>query len=194
MGAPALIKISSHPRFKKYTLWLMTGDTAPEGGQVSPNRGIYKERSMSKEYASFAKPMVGVAIIDLVMLWYFDWAGWAWVAAAVLAVMVLIGRFKEALEVHRERSGSSPAGAAPAKAADRPPLHHHLLQKSDQVAEFTLIQFRRLLESTSRSIAHDATLEVQGLLLRFDKTTDTGPRPPLGSAVNKPLSIILFRD
>lgn len=64
---------------------------------------------MSKEYPSFAKPMVGVAIIDLVMLWYFDWAGWAWVAAAVLAVMVLMGWLKEALEVHREGSGSSPA-------------------------------------------------------------------------------------
>lgn len=63
---------------------------------------------MSKEYPSFAAPMAGVAIIDLVMLWYFDWAGWAWVAAAVLAVMVLMGWFQEALKVHRERSGTSP--------------------------------------------------------------------------------------
>lgn len=63
---------------------------------------------MSKEYPSFAKPMVGVAIIDLMMLWYFDWAGWAWVAAAVLAVMVLMGCFKEALAVHREGAVQSP--------------------------------------------------------------------------------------
>lgn len=32
----ALLKITNHVRFKKYTLWLMTGDVAPECGQVSP--------------------------------------------------------------------------------------------------------------------------------------------------------------
>lgn len=36
MGYGALTKLTQHPRFKKYTLWLMTGDTAPESGQVSP--------------------------------------------------------------------------------------------------------------------------------------------------------------
>jgi len=36
VGAPPLVKICNHPRFKKYTLWLMTGDTAPECGQISP--------------------------------------------------------------------------------------------------------------------------------------------------------------
>ncbi|HDS1696299.1 MULTISPECIES: WYL domain-containing protein [Pseudomonas] len=66
---------------------------------------------MSKEYPSFAKPMLGVAIIDLMMLWYFDWAGWAWVAAAVLAVMVLMGWFKEALAVHREGEVQSPGSS-----------------------------------------------------------------------------------
>lgn len=32
----ALLKITNHERFKKYTLWLMTGDVAPACGQVSP--------------------------------------------------------------------------------------------------------------------------------------------------------------
>ncbi|RUI81177.1 XRE family transcriptional regulator [Pseudomonas aeruginosa] len=36
MGLAPMLKITNHPRFKKYTLWLMTGDTAPECGQVSP--------------------------------------------------------------------------------------------------------------------------------------------------------------
>ncbi|MFV0925408.1 helix-turn-helix domain-containing protein [Pseudomonas palmensis] len=36
VGAPALLKIANHPRFKKYALWLITGDTAPESGQISP--------------------------------------------------------------------------------------------------------------------------------------------------------------
>ncbi|HBO5292567.1 TPA: helix-turn-helix transcriptional regulator [Pseudomonas aeruginosa] len=36
MGLAPVLKITNHPWFKKYTLWLMTGDTAPECGQVSP--------------------------------------------------------------------------------------------------------------------------------------------------------------
>ena len=32
-----LLKITNHPRFKKYSLWLMTDQTAPEIGQVSPD-------------------------------------------------------------------------------------------------------------------------------------------------------------
>ncbi len=36
MGYGALSKVLQHQRFKKYTLWIMTGDTAPECGQVSP--------------------------------------------------------------------------------------------------------------------------------------------------------------
>lgn len=36
MGYGALSKLLNHPRFKKYTLWLMTGETAQECGQISP--------------------------------------------------------------------------------------------------------------------------------------------------------------
>jgi len=36
VSSVALLKITGHPRFKKYTLWLMTDDTAPDCGQVSP--------------------------------------------------------------------------------------------------------------------------------------------------------------
>ncbi len=35
-----LTKITNHERFKKYTFWLMTGDTLPESGQVSPDFSI----------------------------------------------------------------------------------------------------------------------------------------------------------
>ncbi|MGF2654934.1 helix-turn-helix transcriptional regulator [Serratia marcescens] len=31
-----LMKITKHPRFKKYALWLTTDETAPEVGQISP--------------------------------------------------------------------------------------------------------------------------------------------------------------
>ncbi len=31
-----LLKVTMHPRFKKYALWLVTDETAPECGQISP--------------------------------------------------------------------------------------------------------------------------------------------------------------
>lgn len=34
-----LLKVTGHPRFKKYALWLVTGDTAPACGQISPVLG-----------------------------------------------------------------------------------------------------------------------------------------------------------
>lgn len=36
ISALALLKITTHPTFTKYTLWLMAGQVAPEAGQVSP--------------------------------------------------------------------------------------------------------------------------------------------------------------
>lgn len=36
IGGEVLFKITNHPRFKKYTMWLMTGDTNEYYGQVSP--------------------------------------------------------------------------------------------------------------------------------------------------------------
>jgi len=36
MGLAPFLKISNHPRFKKYALWLATGESAPDCGQVSP--------------------------------------------------------------------------------------------------------------------------------------------------------------
>lgn len=31
-----LLKVTKHPRFKRYALWLVTDETAPECGQISP--------------------------------------------------------------------------------------------------------------------------------------------------------------
>ncbi len=31
-----MVRITNHPLFKKYTLWLMTGDIAPSAGQIEP--------------------------------------------------------------------------------------------------------------------------------------------------------------
>lgn len=40
-GGVTLMKITSHSRFKKYALWLMTGDIAPESGQIAPALAHY---------------------------------------------------------------------------------------------------------------------------------------------------------
>ncbi|WP_207267448.1 helix-turn-helix domain-containing protein [Pseudomonas sp. GW101-3H06] len=32
----AMQKIASHPNFKKYALWLLIDETAPDAGQISP--------------------------------------------------------------------------------------------------------------------------------------------------------------
>ncbi|MGV8925732.1 MAG: helix-turn-helix domain-containing protein [Ewingella sp.] len=36
VGGDVLLKITSNNRFKKYTMWLMTGEIVPEMGQISP--------------------------------------------------------------------------------------------------------------------------------------------------------------
>lgn len=36
MSIDSAMKILSHPRFLKYTMWFMTGETAPEVGQIAP--------------------------------------------------------------------------------------------------------------------------------------------------------------
>lgn len=36
MGLQPFLKVANHPRFKKYALWLTTGESAPDCGQVSP--------------------------------------------------------------------------------------------------------------------------------------------------------------
>lgn len=36
VSSTELLKLTQHSRFTQYTLWLMTGQTIPEAGQVSP--------------------------------------------------------------------------------------------------------------------------------------------------------------
>ncbi len=36
VGLSIIDKVTNNQEFKKYTLWLMTGDTNPEAGQISP--------------------------------------------------------------------------------------------------------------------------------------------------------------
>lgn len=56
---------------------------------------------MSKKPESLAGLMVGIAILDLLILWYFDWSGGAFIAAFVLAAFALSGWCIEAIAYYR---------------------------------------------------------------------------------------------
>ena len=43
IGSEQLEKITNHPRFQKYALWLVTGNTAPEAGQISPEIEVARD-------------------------------------------------------------------------------------------------------------------------------------------------------
>ena len=45
-GGKELLKITQHPRFMKYALWLMTDKTAPEAGQISPDLETVRRSDM----------------------------------------------------------------------------------------------------------------------------------------------------
>ena len=42
-------KIASHADYKKYALWLITGDTAPEGGQICPSFSTLEQCGLTDE-------------------------------------------------------------------------------------------------------------------------------------------------
>lgn len=46
LGSTELLKITQHPQFMKYTLWLMTDQTAPEAGQISPHMEEVRKSDM----------------------------------------------------------------------------------------------------------------------------------------------------
>ena len=50
-GGTALLKITMHPTFQKYALWLMTDKTAPDAGQIAPALAhIGPESTLYKDY------------------------------------------------------------------------------------------------------------------------------------------------
>lgn len=64
---------------------------------------------MSMDYPDFKGPMVGLAILAVPFLWFFDWAGWAWIVVAVVYVIAIVGWFSEGMKVYRaNKSSGSP--------------------------------------------------------------------------------------
>ncbi|WGL94072.1 helix-turn-helix domain-containing protein [Arsenophonus nasoniae] len=50
----SLLKITQHPQFEKYTLWLMTDKIVPEYGQIAPFLRYYKGKEI-KSYPLLKK-------------------------------------------------------------------------------------------------------------------------------------------
>lgn len=51
-GGAALVKIAEHPRFEKYTLWLMAGKTSPEAGQIAPAIAHIGQEEITSSHSS----------------------------------------------------------------------------------------------------------------------------------------------
>ncbi|WP_336797933.1 helix-turn-helix domain-containing protein [Erwinia aphidicola] len=49
IGSEILMKITQHPRFQKYALWLMTDTTSEAAGQVSPALSPDGQKSISND-------------------------------------------------------------------------------------------------------------------------------------------------
>lgn len=45
------MKIFNHPKFKKYMMWFMTGDIAPESGQIAPALAHYGQDETTSQHS-----------------------------------------------------------------------------------------------------------------------------------------------
>ncbi|WP_065978227.1 helix-turn-helix domain-containing protein [Pseudoalteromonas lipolytica] len=71
VGAQSLLAIANHPQFKKYALWLVTGDTNPAAGQYAPGDITPECNSLSEE--EFEEQFIDVAVGSLMMFCHLDW-------------------------------------------------------------------------------------------------------------------------
>lgn len=71
VGAQSLLAIANHPQFKKYALWLVTGDTNPAAGQYAPGDITPESSSLSEE--EFEEQFIDVAVGSLMMFCHLDW-------------------------------------------------------------------------------------------------------------------------
>ena len=71
VGAPAILAIANHPDFKKYALWLVTGETNPSAGQYAPSDQVITSGSLTDE--EFEEQFVDVAAKSLLMFCHLDW-------------------------------------------------------------------------------------------------------------------------
>ncbi|MEZ7207157.1 MULTISPECIES: DNA-binding transcriptional regulator [unclassified Pseudoalteromonas] len=71
VGSQPLLTIANHPEFKKYALWLITGDTKPEAGQYSPSDKIELANTITTE--QFEEKFVETVSQSLLMFCHLDW-------------------------------------------------------------------------------------------------------------------------
>ncbi|HHQ6589248.1 TPA: helix-turn-helix domain-containing protein [Serratia fonticola] len=51
MGLDAAMKILSHPRFEKYTLWFMSDRISPESGQIAPALAHFGQEATTSQHS-----------------------------------------------------------------------------------------------------------------------------------------------
>ncbi|WP_024602866.1 helix-turn-helix transcriptional regulator [Pseudoalteromonas sp. TB41] len=71
VGAQSLLSIANHPQFKKYALWLITGETNPAAGQFAPGDVIDELGLLNEE--EFEEQFIDTSIKSLMMFFHLDW-------------------------------------------------------------------------------------------------------------------------
>jgi len=71
VGTQSLLAVTNHPKFKKYALWLVTGDTNPAAGQYAPGDIAPECNSLSEE--EFEEQFIDVSIGSLMMFCHLGW-------------------------------------------------------------------------------------------------------------------------
>ncbi|WP_338411438.1 helix-turn-helix transcriptional regulator [Pseudoalteromonas nigrifaciens] len=71
VGTPALLKVANHPQFKKYALWLVTGETNPAAGQFAPGDSIDELGLLNEE--EFDEQFIAKSTQSLAMFFILGW-------------------------------------------------------------------------------------------------------------------------
>ncbi|APM00221.1 transcriptional regulator [Pseudoalteromonas phage C5a] len=71
VGAQSLLAIANHPQFKKYALWLVTGETNPAAGQFAPGDSIDELGLLNEE--EFDEQFIAKSTQSLAMFFILGW-------------------------------------------------------------------------------------------------------------------------
>ena len=73
VGSAAVLKVASHPECLKYALWLVTGTTNIDAGQIAPSDPVQEMESKQLPQEEFEKKMVETLAECLRLFGYLGW-------------------------------------------------------------------------------------------------------------------------
>jgi len=70
-GSGPIEKIANNPQTKMYFMWLFTGETNPDAGQIAPGDVLESNNELTEE--EFEKQFIDTSIKSLMMFFHLDW-------------------------------------------------------------------------------------------------------------------------